>query len=71
MRLILMAILAALAACGGGDPPTDPVEIALYFCETRGGIAQSSLEVRCLNADCSERVTVLRGTCNDGTPFEV
>lgn len=71
MRLILLAALAALTACGGGNAPTEPVEIAAYFCEYRGGIATSSLEVRCLNADCSERVSVLRGTCGDGTPFEV
>lgn len=69
-KLMLSFVLFALAACGGGDgQPNDPLEEAIRFCEVRGGIERSSSSSQCLNADCTQRRTVVTGTCRNTEAF--
>ena len=71
MKNWFLLAVVALAACGGGDPPDNDVEIAIVECSTHGGVATSERQIVCLNDGCTERRTVLVGTCADGTPFRV
>lgn len=67
---LALALPILMAACGGDDPlPEDPVEAAVAFCADRGGIAHCKAEATCLNNDCTQRKTVVTGSCKNGEAF--